>query len=542
MIRKGRLLSLKGTVVFIGFQEQDNLGIGYMTSVLLEEGYSVKIIDFRSDNHSISESLRTIKPIVVGFSIIFQHYLLQFKSLIDYLRNDGISCHFCAGGHYPSLRPVELFSLISGLNSIVLFEGEWTFLELVNSIAGKSDWRKTRGIAYLENNTVLINPLRPLEKDLDNFSPPFRPPLKEYALGKKFSTILAGRGCLHHCSFCSINEFYSKPPGPVKRVRLPAYVAREMELLFNQESCSVFMFQDDDFPLNFEKRNSWIIDFCNSLKNSGLDEKVMWKINCRPDEVNYDLFSLMKRHGLFLVYLGIESGNVPGLKLMNKNIKPSTNENAVRILKELDILYDYGFMLFDPESTFETVSENLDFLEKIISDGSAPITFCKMLPYAETKIENQLIKQGRLNGTRGYLDYNFHDKRLDLLFEYMATYFSDWIGDHNGLLNLARWTRYYLVVYEKYFKPDSNFEILKRKATNLVRDSNLEFFIYARYLTDIAKNTGGNNLTMKRLKIREEILGTHSHFCTRFEELINEIKALANRNILTENYDQILTI
>ena len=53
-------------------------------------------------------------------------------------------------------------------------------------------------------------------------------------------------------------------------------------------------------------------------------------------------------------------------------------------------------MLFDPGSTFNTVTENLTFLEGMLGDGSSPVTFCKMLPYAETDIERGLRAEGRL--------------------------------------------------------------------------------------------------------------------------------------------------
>jgi len=34
-------------VVFVAFEEFDNLGVGYITSVLSESGYESSVIDFR---------------------------------------------------------------------------------------------------------------------------------------------------------------------------------------------------------------------------------------------------------------------------------------------------------------------------------------------------------------------------------------------------------------------------------------------------------------------------------------------------------------
>jgi radical SAM superfamily enzyme YgiQ (UPF0313 family) len=178
--------------------------------------------------------------------------------LINYLREHGIHCHFCAGGHYPSLKYNEVLQIIPQLDFVVLFEGEYTFLELARSIYVGQDWKHIDGIAYRENSSIIANPLRPLEKDLDNFPLPVRQPLKEYTLGKKYATLLASRGCYYDCSFCSCREFYSRGGGPVKRVRRPEMVVREMELLHEQKDCSIFMFQDDDFPVAHNRGKTWV--------------------------------------------------------------------------------------------------------------------------------------------------------------------------------------------------------------------------------------------------------------------------------------------
>ncbi len=39
--------------------------------------------------------------------------------------------------------------------------------------------------------------------------------------------------------------------------------------------------------------------------------------------------------------------------------------------RRLGILFSYGFMLFDPSSTFQSIRENIGFLRKIVGDGSA---------------------------------------------------------------------------------------------------------------------------------------------------------------------------
>ena len=53
------------------------------------------------------------------------------------------------------------------------------------------------------------------------------------------------------------------------------------------------------------------------------------------DEINPKVFNIMKNSGLFLVYLGIETGTDHGLHFMNKHMKVETSIKAVSTLKIL---------------------------------------------------------------------------------------------------------------------------------------------------------------------------------------------------------------
>jgi anaerobic magnesium-protoporphyrin IX monomethyl ester cyclase len=116
-------------------------------------------------------------------------------------------------------------------------------------------------------------------------------------------------------------------------------------------------------------------------------------------------------------------------------------------------MYDFGFMLFDPSSTFESVLDNVQFLRSICGDGSAPIPFCKMVPYAATDIEGQLRREGRLRGDVRHPDYSFLDLRLHAWCEFLHELFDMWAIDYGSLLARIRITRFELTALER-FQPD----------------------------------------------------------------------------------------
>ena len=455
----------RNSVVFIAFEERENLGIGYMHAILSEAGYDISIIDIRKDKAKILKELQELNPMLVGFSIIFENYIYDFQELIDYLRKNGIQSHFTAGGHFASLRSADLFEISPSLDSMVRFEGERTILDLVNHLHQGKDWKKVAGISYRNTGALVNNALRELEPDLDTFPFPYRPEIKDYALEKKYATLLAGRGCIYNCAFCDIREFYGQSPGPVKRIRKPERVVEEMKYLFKEHECRVFLFQDDDFPVKTNRTEAWVQEFCKALRKRNLNGNVIWKINCRPDEVDFDLFDLMKEHGLFKVYLGIEDGTDAGLKQMNKRLKVSDHNEGIQILKELGISIDYGFMLFQPSSTYNSVNENIAFLEQICQDGYMPVSFLKMMPYLATRIEKELREQGRLKGRSGFLDYDFHEKSMDNFYFFVSECFNSWFNAPDGLSNYSKWALNYLSVFTFF---NGSFAGIKRISERII--------------------------------------------------------------------------
>src|SRR5580704_14711415 len=97
------LRNVSRPVMLVGFLAQANLGLGYLASVLREQGYRVEIVDFELDPERILEIAKRLDPVLIGFSLIFQFYIERFRSLMITLREAGITCHFTMGGHFPSL-------------------------------------------------------------------------------------------------------------------------------------------------------------------------------------------------------------------------------------------------------------------------------------------------------------------------------------------------------------------------------------------------------------------------------------------------------
>src|SRR5687768_2215565 len=404
-------------IMLIGFQHQGNLGLGYLTSVLRQHGYSVQIVDIEQDPEEILKTALTINPLLIGFSLIFQFYINHYGALIQAMRALGIDCHLTMGGHFPSLNYQQTLEMVPELDSVVRFEGEFTLLELADALSTGQDWRNISGIAYRSDDRLTATPARLLLEDLDQLPYPERNYQPETVLGRSIMPLIASRGCARTCSFCSIHTFYRAAPGRIVRTRKPWEVVREMRMLHEERGITIFLFQDDDFPLFGNVWRRWANEFVDELNRSGLPERVIWKMNCRADAVDRDLFIKMRDAGLYLVYMGLESGSEQGLETLHKQITVEQNLRAVDILKSIGLMWEYGFMLLDPSSTFESIRENINFLRTILADGCLPVTFCRMLPYDGTPIKDELVRTGRIRGDICNPDYDFLDPRLEEFYE-----------------------------------------------------------------------------------------------------------------------------
>ncbi len=236
-------------ILLIGFLHQENLGLGYLSAMLRRYGYKVVVVDFEANADDILQVARACNPLIVGLSLIFQFYLPRFASLVRTLRDGGVDCHFTIGGHFPSLSYSETIKHIPELDSVVRFEGEETLLELADVLSTGGDFQGVAGLAYPSADGIACSPLRALVHDLNSLPYPDRKYERRAFLGRNSTYMLASRGCIRTCSFCSIHMFYRSAPGKVVRLRTPQNVVEEMRMLQEEHDITLFLFQDDDFPV-----------------------------------------------------------------------------------------------------------------------------------------------------------------------------------------------------------------------------------------------------------------------------------------------------
>jgi anaerobic magnesium-protoporphyrin IX monomethyl ester cyclase len=462
--------------IFVGYEDQENLGLRYIMATLAKEGFRSELIPHTPENPEPVIRLAKEKvPLLMGFSLIFQYAIDEIADLTSELRKVGVRSHFTVGGHFPSIRPREALESMPCIDSVVRFEGELTTVELLRHIETPEAWDSIEGMAFRRGDEIVVTPPRHLVNELDRLPSPIRSGSREIPRNIRVASLLASRGCLYNCSFCSIRQFYGTAPGPLRRIRSPKAVVDEMRTLYKQDGIRFFIFQDDDFAAKTGSQRRWVTNFLDALDETGLSSNIRWKISCRVDDVNSELLRGCQNRGLIYIYLGVESGNDAGLITLNKQITVNQNIQAIETLKRIGVSFDMGFMMFDPDSTINSVRQNIRFLRRVTSGGVCPADFGKMLPYAGTPIESRLASESRLRGTLSMPDYDFLDPRLDRYANFVAKAFRHRSIGSLGLLERLRFVRFdYLMARE--FETPVAIKEYGRELARVVDHANLSAF------------------------------------------------------------------
>ena len=427
----------RGRVALVGFEDQDNLGLRYLSSALRARGHDTRIVKLGSATSEVARDILAYRPDVVGFSLIFQYLLPAFADLVAQLRRQGTTAHFTTGGHFPSFEPARTLSGIVGLDSVVRFEGEDTLVELTDAVLAAGRWQDVPGIAWRDGDIVRTSLARVGRRDLDELAWPDRDDIRYDQQRIPTASIIGGRGCPWRCSFCSIVTFYDGNGTKGRRRRDPARVVDEIEFL-RDRGVRVLLWQDDDFLAGGSAAARWAHDIARECIARGLHRELRWKISCRSDEIRPGVLEPLVDAGLTHVYMGVESGDSESLQRMNKRLSPDVHLRAGDILRDLELSFDFGFMLLEPWSTFATVRSNLEFLRRFVGDGAAVACFCRTLPYAGTPMASRLAAERRIDPNDVQADYAFQDPRLDTLYDWLLGTFADRNHAADGTVNLLR--------------------------------------------------------------------------------------------------------
>ena len=398
------------------------MGISYIMSNLRSHGLECKLIILKKGDYEKNFNM-------IEFC---DNDILAFGLYCDTV-DDVLACSKAVKSAHPKVNIVlggpnakyyekEILDENQQIDIIISGEGEETFLELAQFIIHKKGLiHDIKGICFRENQNVIQNPTRSDIKDLNNLSFPCRDIHEKYP--QEFLYITGSRGCSANCSFCF--ETINKTSKTV-RCRSAKDIVDEMEFLIKKYNIKSFQFTDATFEDN---------DLINFTRSS----KIFNEILSRQLYVNVSIYSRAeiisrlperclekaKAAGLESVFIGLESGNESDLKLFNKRATVYDNMVAVKRLKEHGIPSVYGFINFNPYSSYETLKKNSDFLFSTGIGYNIRPFLTRLEVFPQSAIRKRLIKDRLMDSNSDYktgiYDYEFKEQEIKRLVEVFSS-------------------------------------------------------------------------------------------------------------------------
>jgi len=318
------------------------LGPVYVASAVNEmERWDAEVIDENNLRRYAPRGLETgadhavlqrVRPVdVVGLYGGLTSTIPRLYEVARFYKDQGVVT-VAGGQHFAGENVAE--ALTSGIDYVVLGEGEVTIRELLHALEGQRLIQDVKGIAYLEKGQVFYTPPREPLAEFDAL------PLPDFSLVRhakvEIYPVERIRGCCMHCEFCTVK---GKPrPAPIERL------LENIAQLVETHGAKEFFVVDDLFGQDREET----IQFCNRLceYQERIGRRLSLTVQIRLDKArDPDLLAAMRRVGIRFVAIGFESPIDEDLKAMKKHVSADEMMSLVRVFHRFGFIV-HGMFIF----------------------------------------------------------------------------------------------------------------------------------------------------------------------------------------------------
>ena len=316
------------------------LALEYIAAGVVSE-HEVKLLDLRLHTE-FDEILAQFRPEVVGITSYTVH-VNGVKSLFKRIKQWNAGVLTVVGGHHATVAPEDFSTPFIDL--IVVGEGVDAFREIVRRHQEGNAFDGIPGVVYHDGQQRVRTVLPPMTP-LDSYPFPERRIFPEdrkhyYAEWMKpLASIRTSKGCPYRCNFCTL---WKLTEGRYLR-RIPEKIVEELSGIDEE-----FVFFADDESLVDPSRMTRL---AHLIERSGIRKRYF--LYGRSDTIrkNPDLLRLWRRIGLERVFVGLEFFRDGDLSYIQKGSSIDDNEQAIKILRDLDIEI-YASFIVRPEFTRE---------------------------------------------------------------------------------------------------------------------------------------------------------------------------------------------
>ncbi|MCR4318879.1 MAG: radical SAM protein [Candidatus Brocadiaceae bacterium] len=343
---------------------------GYISSVLHKNEIEAEIINAHLYDWSIEETITHLSR--KSFLLLCVHIVYLWEKtqdifdMLSALKTMNLTVHLNLYGYYPTFAYGKILTDFPFIDSVTVGEPEFTSLDLARHILSEKnkgflDEMNIPGLAFRDTNgRIVFNPRPPIQ-NLDQLPSPDRQDIDLYKKKGIVTYIQGSRGCYGHCTFCYLNPFYGQVN--LWRGRSAKNIFDEILKLRTEHSIGNFYFSDANFFGPGKPGKERAVTLAELILSHDLN--IRFGFECRANDIEEYSLSRLVMAGLTNVFLGLESGDTASLKRFKKHISVDENKKAIQLLRDYGIEPTFGLIMFEFNSTMESVRNNFVFLQEM---------------------------------------------------------------------------------------------------------------------------------------------------------------------------------
>jgi len=336
-------------------------------------------------NHELLQRQRPAD--VVGFYGGLTSTIPRLYQVAQFYKDKG-AVTIAGGQHFVEDNIAEALS--SGIDYVVIGEGEETIKEFLWALEGRKDITGVRGIAYLHNGQTFRTQERQPLLDFDKL------PLPDFALVRhakiKIFPVERIRGCGMNCEFCTVKG--------TPRHASPERLVEHISSLVETHNARHFFIVDDLFGQQRDETIRFCNMLCNYQKSIGrrLDITVQIRLDKAKDS---QLLSAMFQAGVQTVAIGFESPIEEELNAMKKRVNSNDMLSLAKTFRKCGFLvhgmFIFGYPLKEGINLNMPANERVRRFKKFITKaGIDTVQILLPVPLPGTRLRHRLAEQNRI--------------------------------------------------------------------------------------------------------------------------------------------------